>query len=249
MSNSLLKSREYLSRSLFLSDLINFSKPSRAFSTIIDPYSDKKVIQHPYTTGGKKGLTGFSFPVPRKLEDIIKYALLEREPATKIKEVWNGFHDSRVDSVATSWSKSELEAAMSVSKRNRSFLFPVFKGDGKYFTLFAEWQDKYLIMCFLDDYRRSPGAAEPYFSLAVYDDFVTRKGIALVRGDYSAHLNKLDAAHLLNLVRHFYIQDPKMVETFNKDPSSFNWERFLAECPRPIQVNEIKDAKKLVKHS
>lgn len=219
------------------------------FSTIIDPYSNKKVVQHPYTTGGKKGLTGFSFPVPRKLEDIIKYALLEREPAAKIKEVWNTFHDSRVDSVATSWSKSELDAAMSVSKRNRSFLFPVFKGDGKYFTLFAEWQDKYLIMCFLDDYRRSPGAAEPYFSLAVYDDFVARKGIALVRGDYSAHLNKLDAAHLLNMVRKFYIEDPKMVETFNKDPSSFNWERFLAECPRPPKVDEIKNPQKLVKHS
>jgi hypothetical protein len=48
-------------------------------ATLLDPVTGKRVAQHAMTTGGKKGLTGFSFPVPRRLEDIIKYALLERE--------------------------------------------------------------------------------------------------------------------------------------------------------------------------
>ena len=226
------------------------SSPSSAppAATVFDPVKDRRVAAHPMTTGGKKGLTGFSFPVPRKLEDIIKYALLEREPPAKIRTVWNEFHDARRDSVATAWSTEQFDAVMRSSKRARSFLYPVFKGDGKYFTLFAQWQDKFCIMAFLDDYRRSPAAAEPYFSIAVYDDFVQRKGLALVRGDFSAHLTKADAAHLLNLIVHVHVDEPRQLELFNKDPGSFDWERFLAECPRPPAPAALPKGAPLVKH-
>ena len=216
---------------------------------MLDPVTERKVALHPMTTGGKKGLTGFSFPVPRKLEDIIKYALLEREPPARIKEAWNGFHDKRVDSVATTWSRAEYEAVRAAAQRGPRFLYPVFKGDGAYFTLYAEWQDKFCIMAFLDDYRRSPAAAEPYFSIALYDDFLKRKDLVLVRGDYSAHLTKQDAAHLLNLVAHFHLRAPRHLEHFNRDPASFDWQGYLNECPRPPGPTALPRAAPLVKHS
>ncbi len=178
-------------------------------------------------------MPGFSFPAPRKLETIVKYALLERESPDRIREVWNEFHDNRLDSVATTWTAAEFNAIQERKRRCPRFIYPVHKGDGKYFTLVAEWQDKFCIFTFLDDYRRNPSAAEPYLSVALYDDFLERKGLVLVRGDFSGHLLRRDAAHVLNLMRYFYFENPKHLEAFNRDPASFSWDSYLRECPRP----------------
>lgn len=56
---------------------------------------------HPYVTGGMKYMPGFSFPAPRELSAIVKYALLERESPETIRMIWNNFHQDRTDSVAT----------------------------------------------------------------------------------------------------------------------------------------------------
>jgi hypothetical protein len=190
-------------------------------------------VNHAYTTGGRKYLPGFSFPAPRKLEHIIKYALLEREPPARIREVWNSFHDARLDSVATVWAAAEWAEMAARARRCPRFVYPVLKGDGKYFTLIAEWQDNFCIFTFLEDYRRNPSGAEPYMSVAVYPDFLDRKGIALVRGDFSGHLLKRDAVHILNLMRHFYLTEPRHLETFNRDPAAFDWAAFVSACPQP----------------
>jgi ATP synthase F1 complex assembly factor 1 len=109
----------------------------------------------------------------------------------------------------------------------------VFKGDGKFFVLLAEWQDKHCIFTFLDDYKRNPGRAEPYLSVSLFDDFLARKQLVLVRGDFSGHLTKADATHLLTLLRFFYFQEPRWVETFNKDAAAFDFNALLRDCPQP----------------
>ena len=193
-------------------------------------------MQHPYITGGKKYLPGFSFPAPRKLEQVIKYALLEREPPQRIREIWNTFHDARLDCVATTWTPEEFAGVQERKRRCPRFIYPVLKGDGKFFNLYAEWQDKFCIFTFLDDYRRSPSTAEPYLSVALFDDFLPRKQLVLVRGDFSGHLLKGDATHLLNLMRYFYFSDPRAVETFNLAPAQFDFARFLRDYPTPERL-------------
>jgi hypothetical protein len=178
-------------------------------------------------------------PAPRRLEQIVKYALIEREPPSKIKEIWNDYHDNRLDAVATTWTKEEWEGIQERKRRCPRFIYPVLKGDGKFFNLYAEWQDNFCIFTFLDDYRRNPSAAEPYLSVALYDEFLTRKQLVLVRGDFSGHLRKADATHLLNLMRFFYFQEPRAVETFNLEPTKFDFTSFLRDCPRPPE--EKKD--------
>lgn len=192
-----------------------------------------KVVQHPYITGGMKYMPGFSFPAPRKLEDIVKYALLEREQPAQIKEIWNQYHDGRLDCVATTWSQAEFEGIAERKRRCPRFIYPVLKGDGNFFNLVAEWQDNYCIFTYLEDYKKNPATAEPYLSIALFDDFLARKQLVLVRGDFTGHLTKRDAAHLLNLMRYFYFSEPRHVETFNKDPSNFDFNTFLRDCPPP----------------
>ena len=60
-----------------------------------------------------------------------------------------------------------------------------------------------------------------------------RAQLVLVRGDFSGHLRKADAAHLLTLMRYYYFSEPGAVETFNLDPRAFDWTRHLAGCPNP----------------
>lgn len=205
-----------------------------------------KVVQHPYITGNKRYLPGFSFPAPRRLESIIKYALLEREEPRVITRVWNEFHDARLDCVASTWSKEEYEGIQERKRRCPRFVYPVLKGDGKFFNLIAEWQDKFCIFTYLEDYKRNPSGAEPYLSVALYDDFLPRKQLVLVRGDFSGHLRKRDAAHVLNLMRFFYFQEPKHVETFNLDPARFDFTALLRDCPQPPAETAV-DAGKVVR--
>jgi len=211
----------------------------RTFAThkILDtPIVPEKVVDHAYTTKNYRYLPGFSFPAPRKLEQIVKHALLERETPAQIREIWTEFHASRMDSVATVWSPEELSAMKERRRRCPRFIYPVLKGDGKFFNLIAEWMDNYCIFTYLEDYKRDPSRAEPYLSVAVYDDFLERKQIALVRGDFSGHLRKRDAAHLLNLMRYYYFQESKWVETFNRDPSNFDFTSYLASVPRKLTL-------------
>lgn len=200
----------------------------------------QKIVSHPYITQNKRYLPGFSMPAPRRLEQIVKYALIEREQPAKIKEIWNEYHDSRLDAVATTWSKEEWAAIQERKRRCPRMIFPVLKGDGKFFNLIAEWQDKFCIFTFLEDYKKNPSLAEPYLSVALYDDFLDRKQLVLVRGDFSGHLRKVDAAHLLNLLSYYYFKEPRQVETFNLEPSKFDFTSFLRDMPRPPTKDEEK---------
>ena len=206
----------------------------RYFAGLSDkPLIPDKVKPHPYTTSNYRYLPGFSFPAPRELNSIIQLPLLVRESPSRVREIWNEYHDSRLDCVATVWTPEELSAVKERRMRCPRFIIPVLKGDGKFFTLVSQWQDNFCIFTFLDDFRKDPSRAEPYLSLAVYEDLVPRHQMVLVRGDFSGHLLKRDAAHILNLLRYYYFQDTKWVETFNKDPANFDFNSFVASCPPP----------------
>ena len=69
-----------------------------------------------------------------------------------------------------------------------------------------------------------------------------RAQLVLVRGDFSGHLRKADAAHLLTLMRYYYFSEPGAVETFNLDPRAFDWPAFLAAVPKPPPLIAADDA-------
>jgi ATP synthase F1 complex assembly factor 1 len=216
---------------------------STTTASVHRPIVPEKVVEHAYTTKNYKWMPGFSFPAPRSLEQVVKLALLEREPPARIREIWNEHHAPRLDSVATVWGAEELAALAERRRRCPRFVYPVLKGDGKFFNLLAEWQDKFCIFTYLEDYRKDPSRAEPYLSVALYEDLLARKGLVLVRGDFSGHLTKRDAAHVLNLMRHFYFVEPRWVETFNKEPAAFDFSSFVAAVPRPPEKHDADAGK------
>ena len=74
-------------------------------------------------------------------------------------------------------AQAEFAGIAERKRRCPRFLYPVRKGAGAFFTLYAEWQDNFCIFTFLDDYRRNPATAQPWFSVALYDDLLARKQV------------------------------------------------------------------------
>lgn len=40
-----------------------------------------------------------------------------------------------------------------------------------------------------------------------------------------------EAERLMELIRHFYLHEPGLVQAFNETPDEFDFNRFIAECP------------------
>ena len=59
-------------------------------------------------------------------------------------------------------AQAEFAGIAERKRRCPRFLYPVRKGAGAFFTLYAEWQDNFCIFTFLDDYRRNPATAQPW---------------------------------------------------------------------------------------
>uniref|UniRef100_A0A7S1C6F8 ATP synthase mitochondrial F1 complex assembly factor 1 n=1 Tax=Bicosoecida sp. CB-2014 TaxID=1486930 RepID=A0A7S1C6F8_9STRA len=186
---------------------------------------------HPYLTGNHRYLPGFSVPAPRPLDQIIKLPLLEREHPHHIRDIWLDYHSDRKDCVADVYTPEEYNGIMDRARRFPMFVVPVRKGDGKFFMLVAQWQERHCMFAFLDDFKKNPYAAEPYLAVTLYDDFIKRKQLVLVRGDKSGHLTQLESLKVMSLIKKFYLEDDRWVRTFNETPDEFDWQRYLAECP------------------
>lgn len=196
---------------------------------VFDPL--KRPKRHPYITGNARYMPGFSFPAPRELESIVKYALLERESPEEIKMIWTTFHNDRKDCVASVVGKATYQGFRERSAKCPNFVYPVRRENGTFFCLFAQWQGRHCIFTHLDDYRRNPTLAEPYFAVTMFDDLLDRKGLVLVRGDFAWQLTKEDGQKLLAMIEQFYLVEPSFVETFNKRPQEFDFQRYMESCP------------------
>lgn len=51
----------------------------------------------------------FNYPCPRNLREIMKMSLIEREPPSKVGEIWSEYHKQRYQNVAGVLSKQEFE--------------------------------------------------------------------------------------------------------------------------------------------
>lgn len=52
----------------------------------------------------------FTYPCPRKLREVVKMSLFEREPKDRIVDLWLEYHKSKHNNVAYALSKSEWES-------------------------------------------------------------------------------------------------------------------------------------------
>lgn len=69
--------------------------------------------------------TGFSYPGPRKLNEIVKIQLLNKHGAPKVREIWSEYHRDHKSAVGDVLSSEEYELFKGRSERCRHFVLPV----------------------------------------------------------------------------------------------------------------------------
>lgn len=51
----------------------------------------------------------FTYPCPRKLREIMKMSMIEREPTDKIKAIWDEYHHMRTENISYSIDRDQYE--------------------------------------------------------------------------------------------------------------------------------------------
>ncbi len=124
---------------------------------------------------------------------------------------------------------------MQNAKAAPMFLFPVPKGSNvngsdsdSYFMLVLQNQQKSFILTYLEDFKRNPLIANPYLVLTCFDELVTSKNLALLRGDVISHMSRLEGAAVMEQVLQSYLMDSEyeIVRKFNFEPNSFDFESY-----------------------
>ena len=171
----------------------------------------------------------FTYPCPRKMREIVKLSLLEREPPSRIKEIWNEYHGPRPTNVSTVISAHQFELFLKRSMGAPYFVFPVARKGG-HFMLLAQSQGTSNLFTYLEDFKRSSEAATPYFVLTLFSELKVTKQIVPVRGDIVDHkVTKAEAATLMTAFLAHYIEGGLFEETvrvFNHEPDRFNYQKF-----------------------
>lgn len=169
----------------------------------------------------------FTYPCPRKLREIMKMSLIERELPGAIKGIWTEYHSKRTQNVATAISASQYFTYLKRAKESPLFLFPLFRQSG-YFFMLSQSQEKSNLFTYLEDFKKSPTTARPYFVLTFFDEIVASKGIALVRGDIiDQHVTRKEAENIIAGFLAHYIETglyEDNVHVFNHNPTKFNHE-------------------------
>lgn len=97
----------------------------------------------------------FSYPCPRKLREIVKMSLMERETKDTIKTIWEEYHSNKPRTVAYIIEANEMNILRKKyyshyfsGKANPVFLFPVKKDQG-YYNMISQSQDKSFVIHYL----------------------------------------------------------------------------------------------------
>lgn len=106
--------------------------------------------RRPLSQGGVGA--GFSFPAPRRLDDIVKLGLFRPEPAERIEELWKQFHASKQFLVSDVWSLEDFARFQAAAKQKALFIFPVPRGSG-HFVVVSQVQEKHVLFTYLEDYK------------------------------------------------------------------------------------------------
>ena len=150
-----------------------------------------------------------------------------------LEKIWHTQHEETNSAVGEVFEDRDYNTIMHRSRQCGTFVWPVRRDQG-YFVMISQFQENHCLFTFLEDYKKNPAMANPWLCVSLYDEFVDRHKIALVRGAFSApHLTREESLRLLNLMFRYYVQDNffKYVEDFNLRPNQFDVNRHFSMCP------------------
>lgn len=171
---------------------------------------------------------------PRSLEDVAKLDLLSAEEPSRVRAIWEAFHEDRPGVAGCTLDAAEHGDILQRGSESPMFVYPIRRGDG-HFMLLSQFSaaSAMFAMTFLEDYRKNPEMAQPWASVHLFDELLAPKGVGLLRAEVQPErLTNDEAAHLLLLVRRFYgTQHYDKVWSFNHAQRHFDLDKHLLNCP------------------
>ncbi|EAS04996.1 ATP11 protein (macronuclear) [Tetrahymena thermophila SB210] len=171
----------------------------------------------------------FNYPCPRKLREVVKLSLFEKETTDKCIDLWTEYHNTRSENISDAISKKEYDILKRQYTQSPMFLVPIKKKTG-HFLLLGQAQEKSILFTYLEDYKLKGTKATPYFVITLFDELIPTKQLSLVRGDIiNFMITKPEANVVWNLTLKQYLtpdlyQD--FVFKFNHSPHEFNYEAY-----------------------
>lgn len=174
-------------------------------------------------------MTQGNVPVARKLREVVKLSLFEKENVDTIKDIWTKFHQPKKHLVARSFSKEEYSVFGPKMKECPMFIYPV-KRDSGHFTLVGQAQENVILFAHLDDFKKNSILTNPIMVLVFFEELLKTKGVVLARADITdGSLKREEANRIFSQVLMFYGTGElfeRFVIPFNREPSQFNYAEY-----------------------
>lgn len=159
----------------------------------------------------------------KKIEDIMKFELVEGKPVEEIKAIWLAYHQQK-DVIAAAIPSETFDLLMERSKLYPIFIFPIPRSQGFEFIMlqFAANTIHFTpLLCYQVHKENAPEC----LNIVHYTEFKD-KGLVLMRGEYDSKvLTAQEAQCLANQLQLYYCQNNQsklaIMETFTKTPEKF----------------------------
>ena len=181
----------------------------------------------------------FSFGLlgPRSLSELTNLPLLKVESTDTVKTIWEEYHKDQNEALGITLTPQETDKLIRRGREASLFLYPSFREEkSQYFILMSQFQDSFFFMTYLENYKRDPQNATPWFSLSLFRDLEAQKNVTLVRVDFlSQYIPKASAERITSLLMQSYLDDDvfsKFTRTFNHDPNTFDFQQMIEWAQR-----------------
>jgi len=191
-------------------------------------------IQNNHEHQTRRSLSDFSFPGPRKLDEIMKLEMIEKKKfkSQDVQDMWLGYHETKDHMDGTVIDGAKAKSVLSRAALCPFFIQPIFREDG-YFTLVSQFQSPgHFLLAYLEDYKMDPARAQPLITFSVFDDLVDTFDMGLVRVDViNKGIQDDEGLRCVNALLDAYGKDEQFanVHAFNRNPETFDFDDYVAQ--------------------
>lgn len=180
----------------------------------------------------------FSYPAPRKLDEIVKLDKFTNLTTPQITALWTDYHrntDKNQYNVSSVISAEQHNVMSQNIKQSPISIIPVITkctGSVEYWPCLIQWQDNIALLTAVSNYQQASTKLIPSCTITLYNDLLNDKDITLIRGDIviPTDMTKSQFSILLQQLIELYTNSElydRYVYTANHKPNEFVFDDVL----------------------
>eukprot|EP01064_Diplonema_japonicum_P006592 TRINITY_DN1443_c1_g1_i1.p1 TRINITY_DN1443_c1_g1~~TRINITY_DN1443_c1_g1_i1.p1 ORF type:complete len:220 (+),score=69.60 TRINITY_DN1443_c1_g1_i1:45-704(+) len=180
----------------------------------------------------------------KALDQILKMELIENASPPAIINLWYTHHEMMMQYWGRVLSGDAYDAMYPRLKANPYFVVPVFRDKGLFNVVTNFKTDEDIVLCCpLGEWQEKQDHASVHMTIQFFTELKQSKNLVLVRCELQDnHMTKQDAMFVTHCLMKYYTMPKQFefVETFNKNPSQFNYHNYLRAMKLDAEANTGK---------